>query len=239
MPVVHRFPASQRLIPITLKEKQMAAKNGKHETKSDSSSDRARPVLHQRGKEIQPYGKVVGIPIGLDEKVRTNSVANLNQVLADTMSLRDMYKKHHWQVAGHTFYQLHLLFDKHHGEQDELVDTIAERIQSLGGISLAMAHDVAETTKIERPPRGREEVPVQISRLLEAHELILKEARDMAEEADDDGDDGTNDLMVSDIVRTNELQVWFLSEHLVDVPAVKDDTKSESPKPESAKAAKA
>jgi starvation-inducible DNA-binding protein len=218
----------------------MSPKNGKHDSKPDSSSDRVRPVLHQRGKEIQPYGKVVGIPIGLDEKVRAASVANLNQVLADTITLRDMYKKHHWQVVGHTFYQLHLLFDKHHGEQDELVDTIAERIQSLGGVSLAMAHDVAETTKIERPPRGREEVPVQISRLLEAHELILKEARDMAKEADDAGDDGTNDVLVSDIIRTNELQVWFLSEHLVDVPLVRsDDAKSESPKPESAKAARA
>jgi starvation-inducible DNA-binding protein len=146
------------------------------------------------------------------------SVNNLNQILADTMTLRDMYKKHHWQVAGSTFYQLHLLFDKHHGEQDELVDTIAERIQLLGGVSIAMAADVAETTIIPRPPRGREEVPVQISRLLEAHEFILKEARTMAREASEAGDDGTNDLLVSDLIRTNELQVWFLAEHLVAVP---------------------
>jgi starvation-inducible DNA-binding protein len=139
------------------------------------------------------------------------------------MTLRDMYKKHHWQVAGHTFYQLHLLFDKHHGEQDELVDQIAERIQLLGGISLAMAADVAETTMIPRPPRGREEAPVQISRLLEAHEMILKEARTMAKQASDAGDDGTNDLLVSDVIRTNELQVWFLAEHLVDVPLVRAD----------------
>src|SRR5208282_4400252 len=124
------------------------------------------------------------------------SAENLNQILADTMTLRDMYKKHHWQVAGHTFYQIHLLFDKHHGEQDELVDTIAERIQSLGGISLAMAADVAETTIIPRPPRGREEAPVQLSRLLEAHETILKEARTMAKQAADTGDDGTNDVLV-------------------------------------------
>ena len=134
------------------------------------------------------------------------------------MTLRDMYKKHHWQVAGATFYQLHLLFDKHHGEQYELVDTIAERIQLLGGVSIAMAADVAETTIIPRPPRGREEVPVQISRLLEAHEFILKEAHTMAREASEAGDDGTNDLLVSDLIRTNELQVWFLSEHLVAVP---------------------
>jgi len=145
-------------------------------------------------------------------------VGNLNQILADTMTLRDMYKKHHWQVAGSTFHQLHLLFDKHHDEQDELVDSIAERIQLLGGISLAMAADVAETTIIPRPPRGREEAPVQISRLLEAHEILLKEAHTMAKTADDNGDDGTNDLLVSEVIRTNELQVWFLAEHLVAVP---------------------
>jgi starvation-inducible DNA-binding protein len=147
----------------------------------------------------------------------------LNQILADTMTLRDLYKKHHWQVAGHTFYQLHLLFDKHFDEQSELVDAIAERIQLLGGISIAMAPDVAETTFIPRPPRGREEAPVQISRMLEAHEIILKEARSVAKQAAQAGDDGTNDLLVSQVIRSNELQVWFLAEHLVDVPLVRAD----------------
>src|SRR5919197_2460148 len=103
--------------------------------------------------------------------------AQLNQLLADAMTLRDLYKKSHWQVAGPTFYQLHLLFDKHYGEQVELVDSIAERIQLLGGVSLAMAADVAETTQIERPPRGREEAPVQLSGLLDAHQVIIREAR--------------------------------------------------------------
>jgi starvation-inducible DNA-binding protein len=163
------------------------------------------------------------MPLGLDEKVCAASVAALNQLLADTMTLRDLYKKHHWQVAGHTFYQLHLLFDKHYKEQSELVDSIAERIQLLGGISLAMAHDVAETTRIPRPPRGREEVPVQLSRLLEAHEMILRAARQAAREAAEAGDDGTNDLLVSEVVRTNELQTWFLAEHLVDTPLVRAD----------------
>ena len=148
------------------------------------------------------------------------SVKALNKVLADTITIRDMYKKHHWQVAGHTFYQLHLLFDKHYEEQTLLVDTIAERIQRLGGITLAMAGDIAEETNIERPPRGREEAPVQISRLLEAHEIILKESRKFAKEADDIGDDGTNDVLVSDVIRTNERQVWFIAEHLVKVPMV-------------------
>jgi starvation-inducible DNA-binding protein len=157
------------------------------------------------------------------ESAARQSIENLNQVLADTMTLRDLYKKHHWQVAGPTFYQLHLLFDKHYEELGEIVDTIAERIQSLGGISIAMAADVAETTMIPRPPKGREEPPVQISRLLHAHEIVLKEARTMARLAAEAGDDGTNDLLVSDLIRTTEKQVWFVSEHLVDVPLVRAD----------------
>jgi starvation-inducible DNA-binding protein len=147
--------------------------------------------------------------------------AQLNQLLADTMTLRDLYKKSHWQVAGPTFYQLHLLFDKHFDEQVELVDAIAERIQLLGGVSIAMAADVAETTQIQRPPRGREEVPVQLSRLLEAHQVIIGQTRKLARRASELGDDGTNDLVVSQVLRTNELQVWFVSEHLVDVPLVR------------------
>jgi starvation-inducible DNA-binding protein len=209
-----------------LGELSMSPKNSKHEpsySQLEAGTKEARPIQHQHAPEIQPYGKIAKLPIALDEQVCAASAENLNQLLADTMTLRDMYKKHHWQVAGHTFYQLHLLFDKHHGEQDELVDGIAERIQVLGGVSLAMAADVAETTLIPRPPRGREEPPVQISRLLEAHELILKEARTMAKQASEAGDDGTNDLLVSDVIRTNELQVWFLAEHLVDVPVVRAD----------------
>jgi len=181
---------------------------------------RAQPQYGLRGKEIQPYGTLTRLPLGLDEKACLTSIELLNQVLADTITLRDLYKKCHWQVSGPTFYQLHLLFDKHFGEQQELVDTLAERIQTLGGISVAMPHDVVELTKIPRPPKGREEVPVQISRLLEAHEIILRQTRPAARKASEVGDDGTNDLLVSDVLRTNEMQVWFLAEHLVDNPLV-------------------
>jgi starvation-inducible DNA-binding protein len=195
-------------------------------SKSKSSAvvaNRARPADRQKGREIQAFNQIVHMPIALSENVARQSVENLNQVLADTITIRDLYKKHHWQVAGPTFYQLHLLFDKHYEEQNDLVDLLAERIQSLGGVSLAMAADVAEATNVPRPPKGREAVPVQISRLLHAHEIILEEARSMAGQADKAGDDGTNDLLVSDIVRRNELQAWFISQHLVDVPLIKAD----------------
>ncbi|MGH9498693.1 MAG: Dps family protein [Terriglobales bacterium] len=181
----------------------------------------AQPRIHQRAGAIQEFGTVThALPLDLEEPVRLEMTEKLNQLLADTMTLRDLYKKSHWQVAGPTFYQLHLLFDKHFGEQSELVDTIAERIQLLGGLSIAMAHDVAELTRIERPPRGREEVPVQLSRLLDAHQMIIGECRELAERASRLGDDGTNDLAVSDALRTNELQSWFVSEHLVNMPLV-------------------
>lgn len=192
-------------------------KNSSHRTPINS-----QPRLHQRAKEIQAYGTVThALPLELEEPVRLEMTERLNQLLADTITLRDLYKKCHWQVVGPTFYQLHLLFDKHYEEQNELVDTIAERVQLLGGVSLAMAHDIAETTKIERPPRGREEAPVQISRLLDAHQVIVGECRDLAERASKLGDDGTNDLAVSDVLRTNELQIWFVSQHVVDSPLVK------------------
>ena len=182
----------------------------------------AQPRFHQHAAEIQAYGSVSHLlPLELEEPVRLEMTEQLNLMLADTMTLRDLYKKSHWQVAGPTFYQLHLLFDKHYGEQAELVDTIAERIQLLGGISIAMAADVAETTRIERPPKGREEVPVQISRLLDAHQIIIGHCRTLAKRADALGDAGTNDVVVSDVLRTNELQVWFISEHLVDMPLVR------------------
>jgi len=185
---------------------------------ADAIMARATPLANQHAHEIQPFGHLVRMPIALSETACKESVENLNQILADAIALRDLYKKHHWQVAGPTFYQLHLLFDKHAGEQSELVDAIAERIQMLGGVGIAVAHDVAERTLIPRPPKGREEVPVQISRLLHAHETVLQEARAMARRAAEVGDDGTNDLLVSDVIRQNEQQVWFLAEHVVDVP---------------------
>lgn len=185
------------------------------QTKTTKESIPASPVLNQTSKEIQKYGTRFKVKLGIDDKVCEESITALNRILADTVTLRDLYKKFHWQTSGVTFYQLHLLFDKHYNEQAALVDLLAERIQLLGGISVAMAKDVAALSKVEVPPTGREEVPVQLSRLVDAHEVIFKFTRKAAKKAADGGDDGTNDLLVSNIIRTNELQTWFVSEHLV------------------------
>jgi starvation-inducible DNA-binding protein len=191
--------------------------------KTPSTPDVAQPDYKIKPNEIQAFGTLKDLPIALEDNARTKSVGALNQLLVDTITIRDMYKKHHWQVSGVTFYQIHLLFDKHFEEQSAFVDDIAERIQSLGGLAYAMAADVAENTKIPRPPKGREDVATQISRLLEAHEIMLKECREYASEAAEYGDDGTNDLIVSSLIRTHEMQVWFLAEHLAATPLLAKD----------------
>jgi len=169
--------------------------------------------------ESQVYGTVVKMPaLELDERVRREMTSRLNQLLADTITLRDLYKKCHWQVTGRTFYQLHLLFEKHFAEQMELVDAIAKRIQLLGGVCLAMGGDVAETMQIKRPPRGREEVPVQLSRLVDAHRIIIRDCRTLARRSSALNDNGASDLVVSQVLRTNERRVWFVSGHAVNAP---------------------
>ena len=190
-------------------------------SKKAGSDANVAPRWHAQAKEIQQFGSVIAdMPHPLDANVRTKMCEHLNILLADTLAIRDMYKKHHWQVAGPTFYQLHLLFDKHAEEQLELVDMIAERVQLLGGVAIGMPQEVAALTKVEPPLSGVEEVPVMIDRLLEAHQLIMTEARALAKTADDSDDLGTNDLVVSNVLRTNELQMWFVAEHVVDVPTV-------------------
>jgi starvation-inducible DNA-binding protein len=203
-----------------------AAHKGEHGRGGDrgrGDQSRSQPILKQYGDEIQDFDSMIRMPLGLTEDVCRTSVVALNQILADSLAIRDLYKKCHWQVSGPTFYSLHLLFDKHYNEQAEICDLLGERVQIMGGISIAMGHDVAEVSDIPRPPRGREEAPAQIGRLLEAHEIILKAARRSARQAAEGGDDGTNDILVSDVIRTNETQIWFLAEHLVNSPLVRSE----------------
>ena len=180
----------------------------------------SEPLLHQRSDEIQRFDQLRDLPLGLSQDVRREVAAALNRVLADTRILRDLYKKTHWLMRGATFYQLHLLMDKHAGEQTELVDVLAERVQTLGAVAVGDPRHVAELTSVPRPPDGVEEVPTMLSRLLEAHEKIMIATRKAAQRAAELDDEGTNDILISGVLRTNELQTWFVAEHLVETPLV-------------------
>ena len=181
----------------------------------------SQPLLHQHGVEVQRFGELRLLPIALAHDARAESSPLLNRILADSIILYSLYKKHHWLVRGHTFYQLHLQLDKHAGEQLELIDKLAERVQTLGGVAIADPRHVAEVTTIPRPPNGAEQVPAMLSRLLEAHEIVIEKVRDAITRTAANRDDGTNDLLMGDVLRTHEMQVWFVAEHLVDVPAVR------------------
>ena len=200
-----------------------AARNGSSTSSTNSSARAARspePKLGQQARELQRFGSLRQLPIALPAEARSESCELLNEILADTTILYALYKKAHWNAAGPTFYQLHLLFDKHAGEQLELVDAIAERVQMLGGISVGDPRHAAELTTIDRAPDGAEEIPVVLDRLLAAHETILEKVRDGIEKTEESKDFGSNDLLMGDVLRTHEMQVWFIAEHVVDVPLV-------------------
>jgi len=189
--------------------------------RGDGRKESSQPLFHQHGEEIQPFGEMRLLPIALSHEARTESSQLLNHILADSIILYNLYKKHHWLVRGPTFFQLHLLLDKHADEQLKLIDLLAERVQTLGGVAIADPRHVAEVTTIPRPPNGVEEVPAMLSRLLEAHQIIIEKVREAIKKTAQNGDDGTNDLLMGDVLRTNELQVWFVAEHLVDIPVVR------------------
>jgi starvation-inducible DNA-binding protein len=172
-------------------------------------------LLHpEQSPVIQAFGSLAPVRLGLTEQVRHRGVAALNRLLAHTMALRDLYRKAHWQTSGATFYGLHLLFEKHYGEQEQLMDALAERVQTLGGVARALASDIVEETRLARGPSGVESAVDQLQRVVDAHEFLLQEARPLAREAAAAGDDGSNDLIVGQVVRRNELQSWFVLRHL-------------------------
>jgi starvation-inducible DNA-binding protein len=206
------------------KETAMAKTEHVDPFQSNDEKGRAKgsqPLIHQDGREIQRFGEMRLFPIALAHDARAESCQLLNHILADTIILYNLYKKHHWLMRGPTFYQLHLLLDKHASEQLELVDLMGERVQTLGGVAVADPRHVAELTTVPRPPDGVEEVPAMLSRLLEAHEIVIEKVRDAIRKTAANGDDGSNDLLMSDVLRRNELQVWFVAEHLVDIPLVR------------------
>jgi starvation-inducible DNA-binding protein len=193
--------------------------------RGNGSSNRAsrlspEPRLAPLGVEIQRFGTTRLLPIALAKEARSESCRLLNEILADSMVLYALYKKHHWLVAGPTFYQLHLLFDKHAEEQTEIIDLLAERVQSLGGIAVGDPRQAAELTTIPRPPDGAEDVAAMIHRTLDAHETIIEKVRDAIEATEKSADWGSNDILMSDVLRRHELQVWFVAQHAVDVPLV-------------------
>ena len=148
------------------------------------------------------------------------TVRLLNRILADSTILYNLYKKHHRLVRGPMSHRLHQLLDKHAEEQLTVIDLMGERVHRLGGVAIADPRHVAELTTVPRPPDGAENVPAMLARLLEAHEIVMEKIRQAIEKTVADRDDGTESLLMGEVLRTNEIQVWFVAEHPVDAPVL-------------------
>ena len=169
----------------------------------------AQPRLHQTAPEIQAYGSVShSLPLELEEPVRLEITERLNQLLADTITIRDLYKKSHWQVAGPTFYQLHLLFDKHFEQQSELVDAIAERIRALGFPAPGTYTEFAKLSSIPETP-GVPPATDMVRLLVEGHEAVARTARKIFPAVEKASDEPTADLLTQRL-QVHEKTAWML-----------------------------
>jgi starvation-inducible DNA-binding protein len=107
----------------------------------------SQPWLQQHSQQVQQFGTMRQFPLGLSYEARLDSCQRPNHLLADTQILYALHKKHHWLIRGPTFYRLHLLLDKHASEQLAPIDSLAERMQTLGGVAV-QRRQPAETTSI-------------------------------------------------------------------------------------------
>lgn len=148
--------------------------------------------------------------LALDPDAVKKNARNLQVILANTIYMYQLYKKYHWHVTGKDFYQYHLLFDKHAGEQPALIDGIAERMRTLGLDVAAMPMDVSADATLSEKEAAGHDPQAMVRNLLNAHEEYLKHVREAVAVTEDAGDDGTNDLLVSDVMRVHELQTWFI-----------------------------
>jgi starvation-inducible DNA-binding protein len=143
-------------------------------------------------------------------KANEATIASLNRVLADSMMLRDIYKKSQWEVTGEAFYKLRALYAVHHDEQGDLIELIAERIQSLGGRCIAMPAEVIQYTTLATPPRTPELPQAQLRRLLDAHKRMLYALQAAAKRALDIGDDATHDVLTQEVIPVHTRQCMLV-----------------------------
>jgi starvation-inducible DNA-binding protein len=217
MPTPWKAVIAESRLPLPLRRPRAARKKLNMALSTlvrTGSSVRGEAMTSSHQFEVLAQGVTHEFPSTPDQSVCDASVDDLNQLLADTITLCDMYKKHHWRVSGPAYYPMYLLLDRHFAGQFELVDQLVERIKVLGGVASAMAREVVANTHIPAFPNGREDPTAEISRLLHAHEIILEESRAMAREASARGDDDTAKLIITNVIRTNDLQVMFLHVYL-------------------------
>jgi len=148
--------------------------------------------------------------LGKSDNELQRSTAILQSILANTIFIYSLYKKYHWHVVGKDFYEYHLLFDKHAEQQLPIIDAVAERLRTLGEIAPGMPQDIIKNSTLKEPSGATQDPVIMVNNLLKIHEAYIQEVRGAIEITNTSGDEGTNDLLVSDVLRVHELQTWFI-----------------------------
>ena len=151
--------------------------------------------------------------MSLPEKDRVELIAILNKSLASTTDLYGQLKQAHWNVKGMEFISLHKLFDEIAEQVEEQVDTIAERITSLGGTALGTIQQAAANTGLRLYPVDIFAAKDHIEHLAHNVAILGELSRNNIKRSETLGDMATNDLYI-DLVRMLDKNLWFIEAHL-------------------------
>ena len=151
--------------------------------------------------------------LGLSENARKISIATLQTVLTDALSLRLAVKQAHWTVRGPHFQQLHELFDSFVAPLDAEIDETAERIATLGGVPDGRAEAVAKSAGLAAYPLEATRGTEHLTALADRFAALGNTVRDGIDTTDAAGDADTADLLTA-TSRFLDQSLWFIEAHL-------------------------
>jgi len=151
--------------------------------------------------------------IDLSAHVRKGVITLLQARLSDAIDLEAQMKQAHWNVKGRDFFQLHELFDKIHGEVEEFVDTIAERITALGGVADGRVQTTAKNSQLYEYSLETSGGEAHLKAVAAVLAQFGKAVRADINAATEIGDADTADVF-TEISRATDKQLWFVEAHL-------------------------
>ena len=150
------------------------------------------------------------INMGIPEEGRKAVLGILNALLADEYLLYTKTRKYHWNVTGPEFHDLHKFFEAQYEELDGIVDEVAERARSLGGVPFGTLAEFLKAARLEERPGVNPNADGMIADLLTDHEAVIRTLRaDLEASAEKYGDLGTSDFLTG-LMEKHEKTAWML-----------------------------
>lgn len=152
--------------------------------------------------------------IGISEGNREGVANELAKILADEYVLYTKTKNAHWNIEGPDFYDKHKFFEAQFGELDTIIDSVAERIRTLGHYVDAMLKAFLSVTQFTEQKSEKNDSTGYLKELLIDHETLIMSLRgNIHVFANDYHDLGTSDF-ITGLMESHEKMAWFLRSHL-------------------------